>query len=134
MSSPPLSEAPPLLPLSEATPLDPVTLVAAAVDDQRRRRPLRVEARTQPLELVGILAHMRAHGRELLLDEVHDSRIRIHLGIQPSTAASHRGGAEVEQHRFAAAPFQRCFEIAFPGDLFIYGGHGSSRRNSHALC
>jgi len=39
-------------------------------------------------------------GQEMLVHEAHHAFIRPHLGIQPSTAASHRGGAEVEENWF----------------------------------
>jgi len=39
-------------------------------------------------------------GQEMLVHEAHHAFIRPHLGIQPSTAASHRGGAEVEEYWF----------------------------------
>jgi hypothetical protein len=36
----------------------------------------------------------------MLVHEANHAFIRPHLGIQPSTAASHRGGAEVEEYWF----------------------------------
>ncbi len=36
----------------------------------------------------------------MLVHEPHHAFVRPHLGIQPSTAASHWGGAEVEEDRF----------------------------------
>jgi len=38
--------------------------------------------------------------QEMLVHEPHHAFVRPHLGIQPSTAASHWGGAEVEEDRF----------------------------------
>jgi len=35
----------------------------------------------------------------MLVHEPHHAFVRPHLGIQPSTAASHWGGAEVEEYR-----------------------------------
>jgi hypothetical protein len=37
----------------------------------------------------------------MLVHEPHHAFVRPHLGIQPSTAASHWGGAEVEEYRFS---------------------------------
>jgi len=41
---------------------------------------------------------MHTGGEKSLVDEPHDALIRPHLGVQPSTATSHRRGAEIEQH------------------------------------
>jgi len=43
---------------------------------------------------------MHTGGEEILIDEARDALIRPHLGIQPSTATSHRRSAEVQQHGF----------------------------------
>jgi hypothetical protein len=43
---------------------------------------------------------VHARGQEVLVHEARHAFIRPHLGIQPSTAASQRGGAEVEEHGF----------------------------------
>jgi len=37
----------------------------------------------------------------MLVHEPHHAFVRPHLGIQPSTAASHWGGAEVEEYRLS---------------------------------
>ena len=50
------------------------------------------------LERFGILFHVNSRWQEVLVDEPNHPLIRPHLGIQPSTAASHRGGAEIEQN------------------------------------
>ena len=81
--------------------LDAMLLFAVRADDQNRRRPLHTVLSAQPLPLVAILADMDAYGNESLGDEVFDATVGIHLGIQPSTTVSHRGGAEVEEHRCA---------------------------------
>ena len=86
-------------------------------------RPLRVEARSELLELLTVLAHVRAHRREVLLNEINDARIRIHLGIQPSTAASHRGGTEVDEQVLPAAALLRRVKVPFPGDFLVCDGH-----------
>src|SRR5207302_10478980 len=47
-----------------------------------------------------VFFHVHPGGQEMLVHEAHHAFIRPHLGIQPSTAASHRGGAEVEEYWF----------------------------------
>ena len=74
-----------------------MTLLAGPIDDERRRSPLGAKVLAQPLELVRIMAHVHAHGHEVLSYELRNMRIGIHLGIQPSTSRSHRCGAEVKQ-------------------------------------
>ncbi len=39
------------------------------------------------------------YGNEMLVNEVGNLLIGVYLGIQPSTSASRRRGAEVEQYR-----------------------------------
>ena len=43
---------------------------------------------------------MHARGNEVLGYELDHPRVRPHLGIQPSTTASHRGGTKIEKCRF----------------------------------
>jgi hypothetical protein len=71
---------------------------------------------------------VHANRNEGLLDELYDSRIRVHLGIQPSAAASHRRGAEIEQHLAAGRGCiaQRGIEVVSPGDLTGCRRHCSS--------
>jgi hypothetical protein len=42
---------------------------------------------------------VNASRQEILVDEFDHLLIRPHLGIQPSTATSHRRGAEIEENR-----------------------------------
>jgi len=44
---------------------------------------------------------VHAGGKKILVDEANYALIRPHLGIQPSTATSHRRGAEVEENGLA---------------------------------
>jgi hypothetical protein len=59
-----------------------------------------------------------ANGNEIARDELRDALIRIHLGIQPSTATSHRRGAEVEENRLLPRLrfAEDLVEIVTPGD------------------
>jgi hypothetical protein len=59
---------------------------------------------------------VHADWNEILLDELRDPRVGIHLGIQPSTAASHRGGGEIQQHvtLLRTCVFERALQIVFP--------------------
>jgi hypothetical protein len=43
---------------------------------------------------------MQPGGNEVVLDEAGDALLRIDLGIQPSTTASHRRGAEIQEYGF----------------------------------
>jgi hypothetical protein len=43
---------------------------------------------------------MNARRQKIFVDESRHALIRPHLGIQPSTASSHRSGAEIEENRF----------------------------------
>jgi hypothetical protein len=103
-------------------PLHAMTLVAARIDDEDRRSPLRAETRTQPLELVGLIPHVDAHGNELVGDELRNLAGGIHLGIQPSAAASHGCSAEIEQDvPIGARRVRQCgVEIVPPGDVVIF--------------
>jgi hypothetical protein len=52
---------------------------------------------TVALKRIRIVFDVHARGQKALIHEADDALIRPHLGIQPSTAASHRRGAEVEE-------------------------------------
>ncbi len=106
-------------------PLDAISLLASAVDDEDGRRPLRAEARPEPLELVGLLAHVNADRDEVFGDEVSHRGLRIHLGFQPSAAASHRRSGKVEQHALVLRlrVVERAVEIVRPGNLMNFGRH-----------
>ena len=71
---------------------DPVALRAVGIHHQERRRPLHAE----PLELRLLLLDVDLDRKERAGDRVDDLRIGIDLGIQPSTSASLRRGAEVQ--------------------------------------
>jgi hypothetical protein len=43
---------------------------------------------------------MQPRGNKIVPDETGDAFLRINLGIQPSTAASHGRGTEIQQHGF----------------------------------
>jgi hypothetical protein len=75
-----------------------VAFLAGRVEDQDRRRPLRVVLRAESREVVMLVLDMHANGNKVIGDESDDRRIAIHLGIQPSAAGSHGGGGKVEQH------------------------------------
>jgi hypothetical protein len=76
---------------------------AIRVQLEDRRSPLRVVLLTITLELFSIVFHVHARRHEVLRNEPHDALVRPHLGIQPSTATSHRRGAEVEENGFVLA-------------------------------
>jgi hypothetical protein len=110
----------------EAMPFRPLR-----VEDEDRRRPLRVEA----LEDLRLLLDVSAVWNEVVGDKRRDLGIRVDLGIQPSASPSHRRGAEVEKYRlagFVRVP-ERCVDISLPVDF-----HGltstrdrSNRRATH---
>src|SRR5688572_21409523 len=84
--------------VSRKKAFDSMLLVARVVEDERRRRPLRAEARSKLLELLGLVLHVHAYRHEMRADNLGDPGIGVHLGIQPSTPCSKRCAAEVEQH------------------------------------
>lgn len=98
-----------------------MTRFAVAIDDQNGRRPLRVEPRPQPLELVGLFAHVNSDRDEAFGDEVDYAWIGVHLGIQPSTTGSHGGGREVEQDMPALRRgiLDGRFEIVAPRNFLV---------------
>ena len=111
--------------VSRQEAFDPVFLVARVVEDQGRRRPPRVEPPAQFLELLRLFLHVNAHGHEVRRDEFSDAGLGVHLGIQPSTPGSKRGGAEVEQHVHVstAGLGQRLVQIVKPRDWCGRVGH-----------
>ena len=104
--------------------LDAVVLDAVGIQEKDRRRPRRLVALAVLLERVGILAWVHARGEKVLVDKARDPLVRPHLGIQPSTAASHRGGVEVQKYWFLLrfCVLQRAIHILPEIDF-----HGSSR-------
>src|SRR6266513_5833690 len=74
-------------------------LDAIYVELENRRRPWGLEALADALKGLSLVLHVHSCRQEILIDEAHDALIRPHLGIQPSTATSHRRGAEIQKHR-----------------------------------
>src|SRR6266850_7872992 len=81
--------------------LNAVLRDAVRIEQQNRRGPRRPEPRAEALEGLSFVLHVYAGGKKVLVDEADDTLIRPHLGIQPSTATSHRRGAEVEENGLA---------------------------------
>lgn len=98
---------------------DAVTLFALGIELQDRRGPLRAVALSVAPEIFGLLADVEAGRDELLGDEPSDAIVGISLGIQPSASPSHRGGAEIEQHRtpLLLRLFEHAVDIGSPCDL-----------------
>src|SRR5438093_13027990 len=109
---------------------------AGLVNDQDSRRPLSAEALAEPLKLILLLADVDAHRKEVVGDEIGDVGVRVHLGLQPSTAASPRRGGEIEQYRVVQVPraFELAVEVVRPADfvLFSCGSHTSPPCNARA--
>ena len=70
-------------------------LVPLGVKHDQGRGPLGPE----PLERLLLLLDVNLDGQEIFGDGLDDAGIRIDLGFQPSTAPSHRRGAEVQENR-----------------------------------
>ena len=77
--------------------LDPMVFLPIGIQLEKRRGPQRRVLFTNSLEVLGLLAHVQPHRNEIFLDEPCDAVLRVHLGIQPSAAASHGCGAEIEE-------------------------------------
>ena len=94
--------------------------LAIGVDDENRGRPLSAVSRAELLILVAILAHVHTHRDETFGDQILDAIVGVHLGIQPSTSASHRCGAEVEEQEFAALAcvLKGTVVVVPPGNAF----------------
>jgi hypothetical protein len=58
--------------------------------------PLRSEAGKS----VGLFFYMKFDRDEVIENELANPVVGINLGFQPGTSPSHRGGAEIQQHRF----------------------------------
>ena len=76
---------------------DPVTFDAVGIQEEDGRRPLRAVLRAESLEVCGLLLDMHARGQKVVCYETYDARVWPYLGIQPSTAPSHRGGVEIQK-------------------------------------
>src|SRR5438876_7602576 len=79
--------------------LHAVTLDAVGIKLENRRGPRRVVPLAVAFEFRRVVLHVHPGGQEMLVHEPHHAFVRPHLGIQPSTATSHWGGAEVEEYR-----------------------------------
>jgi hypothetical protein len=69
------------------------SFLAFAVQEKYRWSPDRVEA----MEPARMLLDVGFYGKKILTDEVCGVGVFVRLGIQPSTSASCRRGAEIEQ-------------------------------------
>src|SRR6266446_1132737 len=77
-----------------------MTLDTLGIELENRGGPQRIVPLAVAFEFRRVLLHVHPGGQEMLVHEPHHAFVRPHLGIQPSTAASHWGGAEVEEYRF----------------------------------
>ena len=72
---------------------DPIAFRALGIEDQDGGGPSRVE----PMEPGGMFLDVRLDREKICIYESSNALIRIRLGFQPSTSASSRRGAEIEQ-------------------------------------
>ena len=79
--------------------LDAMALSAVGVQLENRRGPVCLVALAEALKVGRVVFYVDSGGNEIARDEACDTLIRINLGIQPSTTASHRGRAEIEENR-----------------------------------
>lgn len=95
---------------------DTVTLGAIRIELEDRGSPVSSESLTEALEVCGVVPDVDSRGKKIFRDESRYAFIRIHLGIQPSTAASHRCRAEIEKHGSLLRPrvFQHLIHIVTP--------------------
>jgi hypothetical protein len=100
-------------------PFESMPLRTIAIDDQRGGCPVRAEPRAEVRVVGGLLANVDPDGHEVLGHELRDLGVRVHLGIQPSAAASSRGRAEVEQEvpALTASAFEPRVEVVQPQNL-----------------
>ena len=89
------------------------------IEQENRRGPLCLIALAVSLERLGIILHVDTGGKKIFVHEAYDALIRPHLGIQPSTATSHRGGAEVQECGFllCLGVLEDLFHIVLEIDL-----------------
>src|SRR5207249_8740535 len=78
-----------------------MTLDTLGVELENRRGPRRVVPLAVAFEFRRVVLYVHPGRQEMLVHEPHHAFVRPHLGIQPSTAASHWGGAEVEEDRLS---------------------------------
>jgi hypothetical protein len=61
------------------------------------------------MEVGGVFFDVRLEWDKVLVDECRDLIVAVRLGFQPSTCASGRGRAEVDEQRFPAVLcFREC--------------------------
>src|SRR5207249_9971653 len=78
-----------------------MTLDTLGIELENRGGPRRVVPLAVAFELRRVVLYVHPGRQEMLVHEPHHAFVRPHLGIQPSTAASHWGGAEVEEYRLS---------------------------------
>ena len=99
---------------------EPVSLFSRWIDDEHRWRPLHAVLAADSLPLLRLIADVNPHGNEMIGDELHDPFIGVHLGIQPSAAASHRSGGKIREDvaRLRLRVSTRHVEIVPPPNTF----------------
>jgi hypothetical protein len=99
---------------------EPVPLFSRWIDDEHCWRPLHAVASANPFPLVRLIANVNPDRDEMIGDEPNDPFVGVHLGIQPSAAASHRSGGEIGEHvaRLRLRVRERALEIVPPRNTF----------------
>lgn len=95
-------------------PLNSHPLVSFRIEHKDAGRPGRIEA----MEPCGMLLDVCFDRKEIRIDEVRHSLIRVRLGFQPSACPSSRSGAEINQNRPARLLClgQRGIDVITPVD------------------
>jgi hypothetical protein len=106
-----------------------VLRLAFIVNNENGRRPQCPVAIAQLVEILALFFDVHSHRDEPARDELDDAGVGVHLGFQPSAAASHRRCREVEEHEFALAPgvSQRRIEVVSPDNLMRRRWHDPDR-------
>src|SRR2546425_638631 len=78
-----------------------MTLDTLGIELENRGGPRRAVPLAVAFEFRRVVLYVHPGRQEMLVHEPHHAFVRPHLGIQPSTAASHWGGAEVEEDRLS---------------------------------
>src|SRR5436309_8608329 len=78
-----------------------MTLDTLGVELENRRGPRRVVPLAVAFDFRRVVLYVHPGRPGMLVHEPHHAFVRPHLGIQQSTAASHWGGAEVEEYRLS---------------------------------
>ena len=91
-----------------------MALGAIRIQDLHRWRPLRAEA----FEGFWLLFDVDLDRNEISADEALNTRVGVHLGIQPSASPSHRSCIEIYQYRVLAALrfAKRNIDIVLPSN------------------